>query len=85
MSARDVTPEATRAVLTLECAGLMHFVTSECSQQQPLASLSRGTAGIRNHTVIANLPGNPKGVAEVVPLLLPLLVHAVADLHGWKK
>jgi molybdopterin adenylyltransferase len=82
MSPRDVTPEATRAVLDLECAGLMSFVTTECSHQQPLASLSRGTAGIRGQTLIANLPGNPKGVGEVVPLLLPLLLHAVVDLQA---
>jgi molybdopterin adenylyltransferase len=82
MSPRDVTPEATRAVLDLECAGLMSFVTTECSHQQPLASLSRGTAGIRGQTLIANLPGNPKGVGEVVPILLPLLLHAVADLQA---
>ena len=82
MSRRDITPEATRAVLDLECAGLMSFVTTECSHQQPLASLSRGTAGIRGQTLIANLPGNPKGVGEVVPILLPLLLHAVVDLQA---
>lgn len=82
MSPRDVTPEATRAVLDLECAGLMSFVTTECSHHQPLASLSRGTAGIRGQTLIANLPGNPKGVGEVVPILLPLLLHAVVDLQS---
>jgi molybdopterin adenylyltransferase len=82
MSPRDVTPEATRAVLDLECAGLMSFVTTECSNKQPLASLSRGTAGIRGQTLIANLPGNPKGVGEVVPILLPLLLHAVLDLQS---
>ena len=79
---RDVTPEATRAVLHQELPGLMPYVTTECSVIQPLASLSRGTAGIRAHTLIANLPGNPKGVTEVVPVLLPVLLHAVADLHN---
>jgi len=82
MSPRDVTPEATRASLDQECAGLMSFVTNECSRQQPLASLSRGTAGICGRTVIANLPGNPKGVGEVVPVLLPLLMHALFDLQS---
>lgn len=81
MSARDVTPEATRAVLDHELPGLMTFVTTECSRQQPLASLSRGTAGIRKNTLVANLPGNPKGVAEVVPILLPLLLNALVDLR----
>jgi molybdopterin adenylyltransferase len=78
---RDVTPEATREMLDTECPGLMGFVTTECSHLQPLASLTRGTVGVRNNTMIANLPGNPKGVAEVMPILFPLLLHAVADLQ----
>lgn len=81
---RDVTPEATRAVVSVECPGLLGFVISECSRHHALASLSRGTAGIRNTTVLANVPGNPQGASEVIPLLLPLLLHAVADLNGWR-
>lgn len=82
MSPRDVTPEATRAAVDLECAGLMTFVTTECAHGEPLSSLSRGTAGIRNQTIIANLPGHPKAVGEVIPLLLPLLMHALVDLRS---
>lgn len=78
---RDVTPEATSAILERECHGLMSFISSECSKMQPLAALSRGTAGVRGRTLIANLPGNPKGVGEVVPLLLPLALHAIVDLQ----
>jgi gephyrin len=77
---RDVTPEATVGILDRECRGLLSFVTTECSQQQPLASLSRGAAGIRGNTLICNLPGNPTGVREIVPILLPLLLHAMADM-----
>jgi gephyrin len=78
---RDVTPEATVGILDRECRGLLSFVTTECSQQQqPLASLSRGTAGIRGNTFICNLPGNPKGVREIVPILLPILLHAISDM-----
>lgn len=80
-ASRDVTPEATLGILERECRGLLSFVTTECSQQQPLASLSRGTAGIRNNTLIANLPGNPKGVGEIMPVLLPILLHAIADMQ----
>lgn len=80
-SPRDVTPEATVGILDKECRGLLAFVTTECSQQQPLASLSRGTAGIRKNTIIANLPGNPKGVGEIVPILLPILLHAISDMQ----
>jgi len=79
---RDVTPEATVGILEKECRGLLSFVTTDCSQQQPLASLSRGTAGIRKDTLIANLPGNPKGVGEIVPILLPILLHAIADMQS---
>jgi gephyrin len=77
---RDVTPEATVGILDRECRGLLSFVTTECSQQQPLASLSRGMSGIRGNTLICNLPGNPTGVREIVPILLPILLHAIADM-----
>lgn len=79
---RDVTPEATRQAVDRECPGLMAFVTNECTSQQPLASLSRGTAGIRGKCLVANLPGNPKGVGEIVPVLLPLALHAIQDLKA---
>jgi gephyrin len=82
MSPRDVTPEATRAVLDTECAGLMSFVASECSRLQSLASLSRGTAGLIGPTLVANLPGNPRGIGEIMPILLPLLLHAWVDIHA---
>lgn len=82
LAPRDVTPEATREILDWELPSLMALVVTESSRwQQPLASLSRGTAGIRHKSVIANLPGNPAAVTELLPLLLPLLLHAVADLQ----
>ncbi len=81
-SPRDVTPEATHAVVDKVCEGLVAFCTMECAKLQPLASLSRGTAGIRGRTVIANLPGNPKGVVEILPILFPLALHVVADMKA---
>ena len=81
LSPRDVTPEATREILDHELSTLMSFCLTESSYRQPLACLSRGTAGIRGNTVIANLPGNPLAMEELIPLLLPLLLHAVADLQ----
>ena len=84
---RDVTPEAMHQLPNfVECPTLMPFVLNECSKIQPLASLSRGTVGIvtnkSNHScLVANLPGNPKGVGEVIPILVPLLVHALVDLR----
>jgi molybdopterin adenylyltransferase len=77
---RDVTPEATKGILDRDCSGLLSFCTSECSKAQPLAALSRGAAGLRGHTLVANLPGNPVGVGEIVPILLPLALHILKDL-----
>jgi len=77
---RDVTPEATLAILDCECQGLMSWVSNECTVEQPLATLSRGTAGICGNSIIVNLPGNPGGVSQVMNLLFPLLVHAVKDM-----
>lgn len=78
---RDVTPEATLSILDRECRGLMSWCSIECASEQPLAPLSRGTAGICKQTMIANLPGNPKGVEEVLKVVFPLLIHAVKDLE----
>ena len=80
-SSRDVTPEATKLVIERECKGLMTFVLSECSKVQPLAALSRGTAGVTGKTIIVNLPGNPDAVSEILNILFPLLLHAVKDLQ----
>jgi len=85
---RDVTPEATLQILDRECHGLMSWVSIESAQRgnmggdgQIMAPLSRGTAGICGNAMIANLPGNPKGVKQVMELVFPLLVHAVKDLE----
>ena len=82
-SPRDVTPEATRSILDRECHDLVSFVNMECARfgEQRFAVLSRGTAGISNKTIIANLPGNPNGVKESIALMFPLLLHAVHDLN----
>ena len=77
-SPRDVTPEATRRVLLTETPGLMQFCLAESAKVQPLATLSRATCGIgRNgRTLVANLPGNPRAMEEILPLVWPLLLHA---------
>ena len=83
MSPRDVTPEATEELLKVELSGLMSFIAVECSRVQPLATLTRGTAGILPlQTLVANLPGNPKAVGEIMPMLLPLLLHALEDMRA---
>jgi len=81
-SPRDVTPEATQAVLDRESRGLMGWVSSECSASQPLAALSRGTAGMCGNTLVANLPGSPAGVKQVMQILFPVLIHAAKDIQA---
>jgi molybdopterin adenylyltransferase len=82
-AARDVTPEATAEVVDYELSSLIAFcMTISAERQNPLQTLSRGTAGILNQTVIANLPGNPAAIDELMPILLPLVLHAVADVHN---
>jgi len=81
-AARDVTPEATLSVLDRESRGLMGWVSAECATRygQPMAPLSRAVSGVRGRTVVANLPGNPRGAQQVVEVALPLLVRAARDL-----
>lgn len=81
-SSRDVTPEATQEVIDRDASGLMTFVTAQCAKIQPLAALSRGIAGICGETIIVNLPGNPRGVGQVLDVLVPLLLHAIKDVKG---
>jgi molybdopterin adenylyltransferase len=80
-SPRDVTPEATTSVLDRECHGLIPFIMTACMTKQPLAALSRGTAGILGSTMICNLPGNPRSIDEIIPILLPVVIHAISELQ----
>lgn len=84
-SARDNTPEATRAVIEKEAPGLAEAMRSETAKINPKAILARGVCGIRNNTLIINLPGSPKGVGECFEVLKPVLNHAVDLLEGNTK
>jgi len=74
---RDVTPEATRAVIQREAPGLAETMRAESLKKTPHAMLSRAVAGIRGRTLIVNLPGSPKGALENLQTILPVLPHAV--------
>lgn len=80
-SARDVTPEATRAIIDRETPGLAEAMRAESLKITPHAMLSRTVTGIRKSTLIINLPGNPKGAVENLQVVLPVLPHAVQLLR----
>ena len=79
---RDVTPEATQAVIEREMPGLAEVLRSEGYRKTPLAVISRGVAGIRGQTLIVNLPGSPRAVREGMETLAPILPHAIKMLRG---
>lgn len=82
LSPRDRTPEATRAVIERETPSLTEWLRLRTSAATPLAYLSCATAGIRGGTLIINLPGSPRAVAEHLQALLTLLPHALAMVRG---
>jgi molybdenum cofactor synthesis domain-containing protein len=81
-SPRDVTPEATQAVIERPAPGLAEAMRAASLQITPHAMLSRATAGIRRQTLIVNLPGSPKGALENLQVILPVLPHAVLMMQN---
>jgi len=79
---RDVTPEATSAVIERPVPGLAEAMRLQTMKSTPLSLLSRGVAGTRGRCLIVNLPGSPRGVRECLEVVLPALDHAVEVLHG---
>ncbi len=79
---RDVTPEATKAVIEKEVPGISEAIRCESLKITPKAMLSRAASGIRGKTLIINLPGSPKAVKESLEVVLPVLSHAVETLSG---
>ncbi len=82
---RDNTPEATRSVIEREAQGLAEAMRFETAKKTPTAILSRAVCGIRNSTLIINLPGSPKGVVECFEVIKPVLPHAINLLAGKTK
>lgn len=81
-SPTDATPEATLAVLNRELPGVAEAIRQRGSDKFPLASLSRGVAGLAGTTVIVNLPGSPGGVRDGIAVLEPILDHLLAQVAG---
>ena len=79
---RDVTPEATSAIIEKEVPGISEIIRSESFKKTNRAILSRGMAGIRKESLIINLPGSPKGVRESLEIILEALPHGIEILIG---
>jgi molybdopterin adenylyltransferase len=82
LTERDVTPEATRAVLHKEAPGIAEALRMTSYPRFPRAALSRGVAGVRGKTLIVNLPGSPGGVRDGLDVLSKLVEHAVELVRG---
>lgn len=81
-SPRDITPEATLDVIDRQVPGIPEAIRAKSLEITPRAMLSRAIAGIRGKTLIINLPGSPKSVAECLEVILPVLPHAIEILKG---
>lgn len=77
LAPRDVTPEATRAVLDREADGIAEAIRAASGPKFPRAALSRGLAGVRGRTLVVNLPGSPGGVRDGLAVLDQFIDHAV--------
>jgi molybdenum cofactor synthesis domain-containing protein len=82
LTARDVTPEATAAIVTRVVPGIAEALRAQGAAQTPYSWISRGVAGVRGSTLIVNLPGSEAAVRDGLQLLEKLVEHAVQLLRG---
>jgi len=82
LSQRDITPEATLAVVDKVVPGFAEAMRAETFTKTPFAILSRAMAGVRGRCLIINLPGSPKAVRECLEVVLPVIPHAVEIIKG---
>ncbi|MBR2455196.1 MAG: molybdopterin adenylyltransferase [Clostridia bacterium] len=81
-SPRDITPEATKAVIEKDVPGIAEAIRQKSLEITEKAMLSRAVSGIRKNSLIINLPGSPKAVKEALEVVIPVLPHAVEVLSG---
>lgn len=79
---RDVTPEATKAVLEREAPGLIHAMMASGLEKTPMAALSRARAGAVGDSLVVNVPGSPRGATESLEAILEVIPHALQLLSG---
>lgn len=79
---RDVTPEATAAVLERDAPGLVHAMIAQGLEATPMAALTRSRAGTIGNTLVVNLPGSPKGATENLEAIIDLVPHVIQLLEG---
>lgn len=82
VAARDVTPEATRAIIDREIPGFGELMRTRGRESTPLAMLSRSLGGTRGRVLIVNLPGSPKGAVESLDAIVELVPHVLELLRG---